>query len=175
MVAFRKLLRLPLAVCYDIRFLPASSTQLWEYVLVFGDLYWSTDSTNFQITSITIQLKLAWAVAHIPKAFVRTHLSCCLATSGMNTAGSVRSRGPDVTHTAVKRKIPTPLPVFAALNFARSWKRNPARLLGKCCKNSTVREIYNFPGHVRSTKLNFSATVLTLGLKVKIFRNLRLY
>ena len=31
------------------------------------------------------------------------------------------------------------------------------------------------PGHMRSTKLNFSATVLTLGLKAKIFGNLRLY
>ena len=30
------------------------------------------------------------------------------------------------------------------------------------------------PGHMRSLKLNFSATVLTLGLKVKIFKNLRL-
>ena len=30
-------------------------------------------------------------------------------------------------------------------------------------------------GHMRSTKLNFSATVLTLGLKAKIFGNLRLY
>ena len=30
------------------------------------------------------------------------------------------------------------------------------------------------PGHMRSLKLNFSATVLTLGLKVKIFENLRL-
>ena len=28
------------------------------------------------------------------------------------------------------------------------------------------------PGHVRSLKLNFSATVLTLGLKAKIFENL---
>ena len=31
-----------------------------------------------------------------------------------------------------------------------------------------------FPGHMRSLKLNFSATVLTLGLKAKIFENLRL-
>ena len=31
------------------------------------------------------------------------------------------------------------------------------------------------PGHMRSLKLNFSATVLTLGLKAKIFENLRLY
>ena len=30
------------------------------------------------------------------------------------------------------------------------------------------------PGHMRSLKLNFSATVLTLGLKAKIFENLRL-
>ena len=29
------------------------------------------------------------------------------------------------------------------------------------------------PGHMRSLKLNFSATVLTLGLKAKIFENLR--
>ena len=29
-------------------------------------------------------------------------------------------------------------------------------------------------GHMRSLKLNFSATVLTLGLKAKIFDNLRL-
>ena len=29
-------------------------------------------------------------------------------------------------------------------------------------------------GHMRSLKLNFSATVLTLGLKAKIFENLRL-
>ena len=28
------------------------------------------------------------------------------------------------------------------------------------------------PGHMRSLKLNFSATVLTLGLKAKIFENL---
>ena len=34
--------------------------------------------------------------------------------------------------------------------------------------------ITKFPGHMRSLKLNFSATVLTLGLKVKIFDNLRL-
>ena len=31
-----------------------------------------------------------------------------------------------------------------------------------------------FPGHLRGTKPNFSATVLTLGLKVKILENLRL-
>ena len=30
------------------------------------------------------------------------------------------------------------------------------------------------PGHMRSLKLNFSATVLTFGLKAKIFENLRL-
>ena len=30
------------------------------------------------------------------------------------------------------------------------------------------------PGHMRRLKLNFSATVLTLGLKGKIFENLRL-
>ena len=30
------------------------------------------------------------------------------------------------------------------------------------------------PGHMRSLKLNFSATVLTLSLKAKIFENLRL-
>ena len=30
------------------------------------------------------------------------------------------------------------------------------------------------PGHMRSLKLNFSATVLTLGLKAKNFENLRL-
>ena len=30
------------------------------------------------------------------------------------------------------------------------------------------------PGHMRSLKLNFSATVLTLDLKAKIFENLRL-
>ena len=30
------------------------------------------------------------------------------------------------------------------------------------------------PGHMRSLKLDFSATVLTLGLKAKIFENLRL-
>ena len=30
------------------------------------------------------------------------------------------------------------------------------------------------PGHMRSLKLNFSVTVLTLGLKAKIFENLRL-
>ena len=30
------------------------------------------------------------------------------------------------------------------------------------------------PGHMRSLKFNFSATVLTLGLKAKIFENLRL-
>ena len=29
------------------------------------------------------------------------------------------------------------------------------------------------PGHMRSLKLNVSATVLTLGLKAKIFENLR--
>ena len=29
------------------------------------------------------------------------------------------------------------------------------------------------PGHMRSLKLNFSATVLTLGLKAKIFENFR--
>ena len=29
------------------------------------------------------------------------------------------------------------------------------------------------PGHMRSLKLNFSAAVLTLGLKAKIFENLR--
>ena len=52
---------------------------------------------------------------------------------------------------------------------------------GKCYKNSTVREKYkqgvfeDVPGHMRSTKLSFSATVLTLDLKAKIFGNLRLY
>ena len=30
------------------------------------------------------------------------------------------------------------------------------------------------PGHMRSLKRNFSATVLTLGLEAKIFENLRL-
>ena len=30
------------------------------------------------------------------------------------------------------------------------------------------------PGHMRSLKLNFSATVLTLSLKAKMFENLRL-
>ena len=35
--------------------------------------------------------------------------------------------------------------------------------------------ITKFPGHMRSLKLNFSATVLTLGLKAKIFENLRLW
>ena len=34
--------------------------------------------------------------------------------------------------------------------------------------------IIKCPGHMRSLKLNFSATVLTLGLKAKIFENLRL-
>ena len=34
--------------------------------------------------------------------------------------------------------------------------------------------ISKFPGHMRSTKLNFSATVLTLSWKTKGFRNLRL-
>ena len=34
--------------------------------------------------------------------------------------------------------------------------------------------ITKFPGHMRSLKLNFSATVLTLGLKARIFENLRL-
>ena len=29
------------------------------------------------------------------------------------------------------------------------------------------------PGHMRSLKLNYSATVFTLGLKAKIFENLR--
>ena len=32
-----------------------------------------------------------------------------------------------------------------------------------------------FPGHMRSTKLNSSAGVLTLGLKAKIFGNSKLY
>ena len=34
--------------------------------------------------------------------------------------------------------------------------------------------ISEFPGHMRSTKLNFLATVLTLGLKAKIFEKVRL-
>ena len=34
--------------------------------------------------------------------------------------------------------------------------------------------IGKFSGHMRSTKLNLSATILTLGLKAKIFKNLRL-
>ena len=34
--------------------------------------------------------------------------------------------------------------------------------------------ISKFPGHMQSIKLYFSATVLTLGLKAKIFGNLRL-
>ena len=34
--------------------------------------------------------------------------------------------------------------------------------------------ISKFPDHMRSIKLNFSATVLTLVLKAKIFENLRL-
>ena len=35
--------------------------------------------------------------------------------------------------------------------------------------------ISKFLGHMRSTKVNFSATVKTLGLKAKIFGNLRPY
>ena len=80
-----------------------------------------------------------------------------------------------------KGKNPTPLPVFAASNFAKkTWET----FIGKCYKSSTVRENYklgslrmsisNFFGHMRSIKLNFSATVLTLGLKAKIFENFRL-
>ena len=33
--------------------------------------------------------------------------------------------------------------------------------------------ISKFTGHMRSIKLNFSGTVLPLGLKAKIFENLR--
>ena len=34
--------------------------------------------------------------------------------------------------------------------------------------------ISKFSGHMRSIKLNFSVTVLTLDLKAKVFENLRL-
>ena len=64
-------------------------------------------------------------------------------------------------------------------------KRKPARLLEEIAKKVTVWEkiaswesirmfISKFSSHRRSIKLNFSATVLTLGLKTKIFENLRL-
>ena len=56
--------------------------------------------------------------------------------------------------------------------------------VGKCYKSSTVRKVIcweplrmsisTFSGHMRSIKLNFSATALTLGFRAKIFENLRL-
>ena len=36
-----------------------------------------------------------------------------------------------------------------------------------------MMSISKFSGHMQSIKLNFLATVLTLGLKAKIFENLR--
>ena len=45
-------------------------------------------------------------------------------------------------HTAVKRKDPTSLSVFAASNFEQFEKKTCDTILGKCYQNSTVRENY---------------------------------
>ena len=82
-------------------------------------------------------------------------------------------------HTAVKRKNPT---VFHVSNFASvQWKENlwdftteenviKVALWEKISSWESLRmSISNFPCHMRSIKLNFSATVLTLDLKATIF------
>ena len=74
---------------------------------------------------------------------------------------------------------------FCCLELGKRLKRKPARLLGQNVMKivlgkkitrweSLGMSISKFPGHMRSTKLTFSATVLTLDLKEKIFENLRL-
>ena len=71
------------------------------------------------------------------------------------------------------------------LEFCKNLKRKPARLLKKTVIEvvlwvkitsweSLRMSISKFPGHMRSTKLNVSATVLTLDPKAKSFENLRL-
>ena len=63
-------------------------------------------------------------------------------TAGQKTVENLdRAAG----HTAVKRKNPTPLPVFAASNFEFEEKTCKTSV-GKCYKNSTVRENYKLGG-----------------------------
>ena len=74
---------------------------------------------------------------------------------------------------------------FCRVELHKSLKRKPARLLYENVIKIVLWEkitswedfrmtITKCPGHMWSLKLNFSATVLTLGLKAKIFDNLRL-
>ena len=44
----------------------------------------------------------------------------------------------NISHTAVKRENPTPLPVFAASNFEEFEKKTCETFVGKCYKSSTV-------------------------------------
>ena len=84
------------------------------------------------------------------------------------------------SNTAVKRKNPTPLPAFAGSNFARVWREN-LTFVEKGNINSTGKKITGweslmmsiskFSGHMRSTKIIFSANVLTLRLKGIIFES----
>ncbi len=52
-------------------------------------------STDFRI--ISSNQKLARALTSTSKAIAHTNMSCCLATSGTKTGGSVTSRRSDVT------------------------------------------------------------------------------
>ncbi len=52
------------------------------------------NSKNFRI--ISSNQKLVRALTSTPKAVTRTNTSCCLATSGTKTAGSITSRRSDV-------------------------------------------------------------------------------
>ena len=78
-----------------------------------------------------------------------------------------------------------PLVFFAASTLQEFEQKTCKTFVGKYLKivlgekitswESLRMSINKFLGHMPSTKLNFSATVLTLGLKAKIFGNLRLY
>ena len=75
-------------------------------------------------------------------------LPCFTYWSLCNEWGWNRSGSPSIQIkaieklTAVKRKNLTALPVFAASNFVRVWRENLQKFVGKCYKNSTVRENY---------------------------------
>ena len=87
-------------------------------------------------------------------------------------------------YTLVKRKNPTPLQVLSPWTLQEFEEKTCWTFVRKCYKivlweritswESLRMSISKFPGRVRSIKLNFSVTVLTLGLKAKIFKNLRL-
>ena len=84
------------------------------------------------------------------------------------------------THSG-QTKYTTPLLVFAASNFARGYREN----LQDFCRNIALGEkiisweflrmsISKFSGHMGSKKPNVLVTVLSLGLRAKLFGNLRL-